>query len=151
MSEHITRDDVLWALRRHIGSENGASARALVGEIRGTTTAGDERALRHQIEELRREGHHICGHPSTGYFIARDEAELVRTCGYLYARAMTSLQQIAAMRRVSLPDLRGQLRLPEPPVGGPIAPPADQPAVSHNTGSVGASPPSPPSGRDHAD
>ena len=142
MSDHLTRDDVLWALRRHIGSENGASAKALVGEIRGMTTPGDERALRHQIEELRRDGHHICGHPSTGYFIARDEAELVRTCGYLYARAMTSLQQVAAMRRVSLPDLRGQLRLPEPQqlAGSAHELPADQRAVSPNTRSASALP-----------
>lgn len=110
--EVITRESVLWALSQHIGSEHGASAAALVREILGRTTPGHERALRHQIEELRRGGHHICGHPSTGYFIARHEAELVRTCGYLYSRAMTSLQQVAAMRRVSLPDLRGQLRLP---------------------------------------
>jgi hypothetical protein len=36
----------------------------------------------------------------------------VSTCNFLYDRAMTSLRQIATMRRVSLPDLRGQLHLP---------------------------------------
>ena len=180
VTDHLTRDDVLWALRRHIGADNGASAATLVQEIRGATSPGHERALRHQIEELRRDGHHICGHPSTGYFVARTEDELLRTCGYLHARAMTTLTQIAAMRRVSVPDLRGQLRLPteheasrggaeiparqsneegramhhagESPerlaTGGnvgaqqsrPVESRADQPAVSHNTGSASALP-----------
>ena len=142
-TEHLTRDDVLWALRRHIGAENGASAATLVSEIRGATTPGHERALRHQIEELRRDGHHICGHPSTGYFIAASDDELVRTCTYLYSRAMTSLQQVAAMRRVSLPDLRGQLRLPESQqlAGRAHELPADQRAVSPNTRSASAPPP----------
>lgn len=31
---------------------------------------------------------------------------------YLYRRAMTSLAQVSAMQRVSLPDLRGQIHLP---------------------------------------
>jgi hypothetical protein len=31
---------------------------------------------------------------------------------FLYHRAMTSLKQVAAMKRVSLPDFRGQLNLP---------------------------------------
>jgi hypothetical protein len=44
--------------------------------------------------------------------LAATEEELNRTCLYLHDRAMTSLRQVAAMKRVSLPDLRGQLRLP---------------------------------------
>ena len=68
--------------------------------------------LRHVIEHLRREGHAICGHPSTGYYIAANEAELDRTCNYLYDRALCSLEQIARMKRVAMPDIRGQLRLP---------------------------------------
>jgi hypothetical protein len=68
--------------------------------------------VRKAIEELRREGHRICATPETGYFMAANDDELDRTCGFLYARAMTSLTQVAAMKRVALPDLRGQLRLP---------------------------------------
>lgn len=71
-----------------------------------------ERLLRAHVNTLRNEGHHICAHPARGYFIAETAEELTNTCEYLYDRAMTSLQQIAAMRRVSLPDLRGQLKLP---------------------------------------
>lgn len=109
----ITRESVLAALSRHIGRAHGVTARALVSEIAGMfAEAAHERELRHVIEELRRDGQHICGHPSTGYYLAESDAELDETCRFLFNRAMTSLTQVAAMRRVSLPDLRGQLRLP---------------------------------------
>jgi hypothetical protein len=52
-----------------------------------------------------------CGHPSTGYFLAQTDDELLRTVKFLHDRAMTSLSQAAAMQRVSLPDLAGQLRI----------------------------------------
>lgn len=107
----MTRDQVLWALTPHTGKDNGVRARDLVREICGETDAAQERQLRHLIEALRREGQHICGHPATGYYIAASEDELMGTCLYLYHRAMTTLSQIAAMRRVSLPDLKGQLRI----------------------------------------
>ncbi|MCS4503866.1 hypothetical protein NYO91_07220 [Arhodomonas aquaeolei] len=112
MSE-ISRDDVLQALSRHIGADAGVGIAELTREVtRAAASPGAERAVRSAIVELRRAGHHVCAHPSTGYFIADTEAELVRTCEYLYSRAMCSLEQVAAMRRESLPDLRGQLRLP---------------------------------------
>ena len=83
-----------------------------MAEITGAApSAADQRRLRRLIAELRAEGHHICAHPETGYFIARDEADLDHTCRFLYERAMCSLSQVAAMKRVSLPDLAGQLRL----------------------------------------
>lgn len=112
MSE-ISRQTVLAAFARHIGQENGVSARDLVAEIAGLLLEpGDERRLRNVIEELRREGHHVCGRPETGYFLAANVEELDRACQFLFDRAMTTLTQVAAMKRVSLPDLRGQLRLP---------------------------------------
>ncbi|WP_028008673.1 hypothetical protein [Solimonas flava] len=111
MTRPLTRDSVLFALAMHTGEQNGVRACDLVAEICGETSAGLERQLRHLIEEMRREGEHICGHPSVGYYIAADEAELLRTVQFLHDRAMTSLTQAAAMQRVSLPDLAGQLRL----------------------------------------
>jgi hypothetical protein len=54
----------------------------------------------------------VCGHPSTGYHLAGTAAELDRTCEFLFGRSMTSLKQVSAMKRVTLPDLRGQLGLP---------------------------------------
>jgi hypothetical protein len=107
----IARDTVMFALALHVGESAGVSAADLVKEICGETSPGLERHLRSEIEELRRAGEHICGHPSTGYYVAGNDAELMRTVKFLHDRAMTSLTQAAAMQRVSLPDLRGQLRI----------------------------------------
>ena len=107
----ITPALVLDVLGDHVGARNGITARDLVRKITGISTAAGERRLRHVIEALRSAGHRIAAHPSTGYFTAETDSELDDTCDYLYARAMTSLKQVAAMKRVDLPDLRGQLRL----------------------------------------
>lgn len=107
------KEDVLKALRGHIGRANGQRADLLVMEITGGHTCGPcERRLRQLITELRLEGHHVCAHPETGYFIAETEEELNQTCLFLYERAMTGLTQVSRMKNTSLPDLRGQLRLP---------------------------------------
>lgn len=108
----INRESVLAALTKHIGKERGITATDLVGEITWSAgTPAETRQLRHVIEELRREGQHICGHPSAGYFIARNEAELNETCRWLVDRAMTTLTQVSKMKKASLPDLHGQLGL----------------------------------------
>lgn len=119
MSEHITRERVQHVLSRHIGKDNGLSITELLACCDAewmlksdTETKAAERHLRKLIEQLRMEGQHICAHPSSGYFVAANADELDRTCLFLHERAMTSLKQVAAMKRVSLPDLRGQLNLP---------------------------------------
>ncbi len=113
MSRAISKDDLLAALRRHVGKHNGITGKNLVEEIiQASTDPVAERNLRQLVSELRMEGHHICAHPATGYFIARTESELDQTCEFLYERAMASLAQVSRMKNVSLPDLRGQLKLP---------------------------------------
>ena len=109
----MNRESTLLAvLSRHIGSRRGISAAALARAVYGPGAgAGDERRIRHMVAELRAQGEHICADPRHGYFIAKTEAELDDTCRFLYDRAMTSLSQISAMKRVSLPDLAGQLRI----------------------------------------
>lgn len=112
----ITANLVLGVLGGHIGEQNGINARDLALKVmdRGVPgrTARVERLVRKLIQELRTEGFHICGTPETGYFLAANAEELDRTCLFLYSRAMTTLRQIARMKKVSEPDLRGQLKLP---------------------------------------
>lgn len=109
----ISKASVLGALAAHVGQANGLHARQLAQKLAGAEAgAVAERKLRSVITELRLEGHHICGTPDTGYYLADNADELNRTCSFLYDRAMASLQQIARMKQVSLPDLRGQLHLP---------------------------------------
>lgn len=109
----ITRDTLLAALRHHIGRANGVTVTALARECLGAEpTRGDERTVRKLVVELRNEGHHVCAHPASGYYLAANADELADTIAFLRERAMSSLTQIAAMKHVSVPDLFGQLHLP---------------------------------------
>lgn len=109
----MQQHDLMAALCDHIGKRNGVRSDDLVREInRGHTCHACERRLRQLITELRLQGHHICAHPNHGYYIAENEQELDEACLFLYERAMTTMQQISMMKNISLPDLRGQLKLP---------------------------------------
>lgn len=109
----IAKHRVLKVLSRHIGKASGVCAEHLVIACANRAAEPrDLRRLRKLIQELRMEGYHVCAHPSTGYFMAANADELDYTCVFLYDRAMSSLQQISRMKKVSLPDLKGQLRLP---------------------------------------
>lgn len=108
----INKSTVLHALRNHIGQDAGIEIESLVWETcRREPTQSRQRLAREIVSELRREGHHICAHPNHGYFIAANDKELDDTCRFLTDRAITSLAQVAAMRRVSMPDLYGQMNL----------------------------------------
>lgn len=92
---------------RHVGEANGIGASALAREL-----GLGERQLRRVISAAREQGLALCGHPSTGYYIARTPEELKAAAAFLEHRAMHSLRLLAQMRRVSLPALLGQLQLP---------------------------------------
>lgn len=102
-----TKTDLLNLMGRHQGRGNGLSARYLAA-----TLGVSPRELRHLISQARYEdGAAICGHPSTGYFMALTPAELDECCAFLEHRALHSLTLLSRMRKVSLPDLIGQLKL----------------------------------------
>lgn len=106
-------ESLLAVLSRHIGCENALTVEQLRDELQAEGVSINTRQIRKHVEALRTDGHHVCAHPSHGYWIAANEAELTRTCDFLRARALCSLQQLAAMKRVSLPTLVGQLSLKE--------------------------------------
>lgn len=108
----LTPDTVLAALQGCVGEAHGQTAEQLVLALTGRRSEADQRRLRTVVEALRTAGHRICANPTHGYYLAANEHELDRSCSFLFDRAMTSLRQISAMKRVALPDLRGQLGLP---------------------------------------
>lgn len=118
----ITRDRLLEVLADHVGAANGLNIEQLVAAmvhphaegklLAKVAAAAWSRNVRELVMQLRLEGQHVCAHPRSGYYLAANGDELNEACEFLYDRAMTSLQQVAAMKRVSLPDLRGQLHLP---------------------------------------
>lgn len=109
----ITPALVLNELSKHVGQKNGIHVRELIQAATGQvfTSAPMERKVRQIVVELRMEGHQICAHPATGYFMAATPAELQETCKFLSDRAMSSLKQIQRMQKVALPELLGQLQL----------------------------------------
>jgi len=116
----ITKANVLRTLAHHIGKRNGIKGEDLCGDIMDEamdnvpTYINDHcmRKLRNAIQDARTEGSHICGLPGEGYYMAENEKELIATCKFLYSRAETTWIQIARMRGIALPDLKGQLKLP---------------------------------------
>lgn len=95
------------ALARRIGRARGLGASAIAAQV-----GISERRLRQVVSELREDGMAICGHPSTGYYIAKTADELEETCAFLRARAMHSLVLESRLRKIPLPDLIGQLKVP---------------------------------------
>ncbi len=124
MAINIPHDRVLKVLSSHIGENNGINASslaqacvAMAPHVNGCATYDVsfpvcERSLRQSILELRLKGHHICGTPNSGYFIAKNAREMHQTLQFLMSRAMTSLRQISAMKNIALPDLYGQMNIP---------------------------------------
>lgn len=98
---------LLNVLAEHQGRERGIGARDLAAKL-----GVPPRRLRTLISQARDEdGIAICGHPSTGYFMAATPEELNQSCAFLEHRALHSLRLLSRMKKVSLPDLLGQLRL----------------------------------------
>lgn len=97
---------VLDALRSHIGAAAGVGVRELAAAA-GVT----EREVRHQVSALREEGIAVCGHPSTGYFIAANAEELEVTVEYLKNRALTSLRLASRLTKRPMEELLGQMNL----------------------------------------
>ena len=103
---HPKASALLAYLSGHIGRGNGVSAKEIARWI-----GWPERDVRKYVTELRERGHAVCAHPKEGYYIAETAEELEHACAFLHGRAMQSLKLIARLRKVSLPDLLGQLRM----------------------------------------
>jgi biotin operon repressor len=107
VSATATANNLLAVLQKHVGADNGIGVKELAEQL-GCAA----REVRDLVTELRMIGIAVCGHPSTGYFIARTHEELERTLQFLRNRAMHSLVLESKLRKVPLPDLIGQLKLP---------------------------------------
>lgn len=110
----ITPEQVLSELSHHQGKVNGIHVRDLVMRITGQLTNAEalERSVRKLVTDLRLEGHPICAHPSSGYFMPVTDEELDETCNFLRSRAMSSLKAESRLRRISIAELLGQFQLP---------------------------------------
>ena len=108
---------LLLEMTRHVG----ASARIGMGELYETVFGdvynhriNDTRKLRTLISELRQDGVAICSSASNsrgGYWLASAGSELTDYCGKLRSRALKLLAQEATLRKMTLPELAGQVSL----------------------------------------
>jgi DNA-binding IclR family transcriptional regulator len=103
----MTTEQFLQVLSWHVGQAYGITARELA-ERCGIA----EREVRRHVSELRDEGIAVCAHPRTGYFIAQTPAELDMACNYLRRRALHSLMLESRMRKISMAELLGQIKVP---------------------------------------
>lgn len=106
---HPGVNDMLAALYQggHVGASRGIAARHLAARL-----DCPERHVRDLVTAARRDGVALCGVPRAGYYIAENPEELEETCRFLRERALHSLTLESALRKMPLPDLLGQLRLP---------------------------------------
>jgi biotin operon repressor len=103
----VNKDDVLVILEKHQGHLNGITAEQLALQL-----GVEKRQVRHLVTELRLEGRAVCGQPKTGYFIAATGEDVENTCAFLRSRAMHSLMLESRLRKLTLGELLGQMRLP---------------------------------------
>lgn len=101
------RADLIAALSRHIGRDNGIRARDLAAEL-----AISERELRKLISEaIIDDGKAILGIPATGYFIAATTEETLETAAQHVKRARHELLKASRLTGTPLLELAGQMRL----------------------------------------
>ena len=99
-------------MHKHRGRSKGATVRQLAEALTGqASNPAVERHIRHLVVDMRKKGIPICACPSQGYYMAATDEELEDTLRNLHDRAMTSLQQLAALKKMALPELMGQMGL----------------------------------------
>lgn len=107
----LNKDQLMDELRRHIGRDEGIHMRDLISRVLNTVLVEDaaERKARELITALRNEGHPICAHPASGYYLAANQQELDATCAFLLERSQSTVDQVCAMKGVLPVDLYHQL------------------------------------------
>jgi hypothetical protein len=117
MTRGEIRGRVSEILMDHVGVENAISMTALYEQVFGVRIRdkiNDTRPIRRAITDLRCKGRRI-GDARTreggGYYLGRSEHEVREFLSRRTAEALKKLKMIAAMKRMSLPALCGQLSL----------------------------------------
>lgn len=116
MAEEL--DDRLMAtLARHRGRENCIGMGELWRKVFRQPydhRINDTTKLRQLIRKFRRQGEPICSSSdkfNPGYYLAESPQELEEFILRHESRGITSLAQVARLRKIALPDLLGQLQL----------------------------------------
>lgn len=93
-------------MQSHIGKVN-----AISGEDLACALGVSSREMRKMTDAVIADGIALCSHPANGYWIAANPVELEQTCQFHRSRALHELAKEAKLRKLTLPDLLGQLHL----------------------------------------
>lgn len=113
----VMEERLLMVLDRHKGQRNRIGMRELSAEVmqrQVTHLINDTAELRIIIRRLRRQGTPICSLSdkyNPGYYLAETPEELMEFTERHRKRGLTSLAQAAALLKIGLPELLGQLQL----------------------------------------
>lgn len=119
MSENPLEVRLLAVLSRHRGRDNCIGMGELwrkVFRLPYDNRINDTSELRRLIRKERRRGEPICSMSdkyNPGYYLADTPEELEEFIRRHERRGLTSLAQVAKLRRIALPELLGQLKLAE--------------------------------------
>ena len=111
------RGRLLATLTGHIGEPNAIGMASLFEAVYGRpwdNKINDTRALRHLVTGLRTEGIPICSVSSQdggGYYLAAAGSELANYLRRSERRALKILSRNARIKKISLPNYLGQLRM----------------------------------------
>lgn len=111
------KNRLLMLLPQHIGKSRAIGMGELYEEVFGsqwTNRINETRRLRHLVTELRREGVPVCSSAARtggGYYLASAGSELADYCAKLRRQGLRKLRLEANIRKISLAELVGQLRL----------------------------------------
>jgi len=111
---------LLFVLSQHVGASKAIEQSTLYREVFGKSCRNkhnEARELRKLIESLRREGVPILASTDKdggGYYLASAGQELENYCRRLRKRALKILSMEAKLRKISLPELIGQLSMALP-------------------------------------
>jgi hypothetical protein len=123
MTKKIDTDDARYRMKlqtemmNHIGAHNAIGMGELFQEVWGGIwehRINDTRALRRLITELRAEGVPICSvsdKSGGGYYLAAAGSELTQYLRRSEVRALKILMRNARIKKVSLPNYLGQIKL----------------------------------------
>ncbi len=111
------RAKLLTVLTRHVGETNAISMGELYEAVFGEqwkNKVNDTRKLRLLVNKMRSEGIAICSttdQNNGGYYLAAAGSEVNDYLRRLERRALKILWRISKIKKVSLPELLGQMRL----------------------------------------
>lgn len=115
--EYVFR--ALVELQKHRGKQNAIPMAELYERVYGETPRdkiSSTRPLRRVLTELRKMGFPVCSAMTgkeTGYFLAETAEEIEAFCETMERRVMKTLYLLSRVRKLSLPEYLGQLKIKE--------------------------------------